>query len=445
MENSTVNINHGRPVYFSYARNSSRRPEWEHISDCVFPLLDALTDNHLEYRVDVRDIGVGDRISKFEEEIGWNSEVVVIIFSDKYFRSLHCMYEFVQIKNALKEYPNKRLICIKSGDFNLSDLNYIRELEHYWGNQKLEYEDIEYHRLRSHTGTEIAARENGFYIEDIRNLYSFFSAINYSNASSIDYESIVGDIVKYYKNTPPAFTPKPKVVKNVPKTDHLVSGAAQPVTTSQPKTQPVITSQPKTQVSTTSQPTPNKFPAVQVVIAAVAFLFLVNVFGLICNSDSDETKNHAKELFDNGKYSECINEFEELANQGDVDSQIYTGLSYQEIGNEEKAFYWMKKAADQDNPDANFYLANYYLDGFGVAKDSKKAFQISQKYAEKGNADCQYLLGQMYYQGLGVREDYRKAVYWLNKAAEQGEENAKESLKKLEENNYHDDYYDYEY
>lgn len=29
-------INADRPVYFSYARNSKRKSEWEHISDCMF-------------------------------------------------------------------------------------------------------------------------------------------------------------------------------------------------------------------------------------------------------------------------------------------------------------------------------------------------------------------------------------------------------------------------
>ena len=202
-------INEGRPVYFSYSRNSSRKPEWEHISDCMEPLLEAFRANNIKYRLDKRDIGMGDKISDFENEIGWNSEVVVIVFSDKYFRSMHCMYEFKQIKSALEHYPQKRLMCIKSGDFNLSDVNYIRELERYWNTQKVEYEDVEYHRLREHSGTEQAAYENGFYLDDIRNLYSFFSAINYSNAQSIDFGSFLMDIVKYYANTPkPKLTPK---------------------------------------------------------------------------------------------------------------------------------------------------------------------------------------------------------------------------------------------
>ena len=214
MENSIATINQGRPVYFSYARNSSNKPEWEHISDCVDALLEEFKYNKIEYRLDKRDIGMGDKISDFENEIGWNSEVVVIVFSDKYFRSMHCMYEFKQIKSAFEHYPKKRLMCIKSGDFNLSDTHYIMDLERYWGEQKQEYERIEYHRLRKHTETEQAAWKNGFYIDDVRELCSFFSAINYSYAQSIDYGSFLRDIVRYYSTTrKPNLTPKVETKK----------------------------------------------------------------------------------------------------------------------------------------------------------------------------------------------------------------------------------------
>jgi hypothetical protein len=195
-------INKGRPVYFSYARNSSRKPEWETISDCVDKLLDQFDAENIEYRLDKRDIGAGDRISDFEKEIGMKSEVVVLVFSDKYFRSMHCMYEFVQIKKSLQSFPNKRLFCIKSGDFNLADIKYIMDLEHYWGDMRQDYEAIEYHRLRAHSGTEKAACENGFYMDDIRNLYSFFSAINYVNANTGDWSSFIKDIKKYYIQNP---------------------------------------------------------------------------------------------------------------------------------------------------------------------------------------------------------------------------------------------------
>ena len=68
MNNTQQNksINKGRPVYFSYARNSIRKPEWEHISDCVTKMLDIFSEQNIEYRVDVRNIGSGDKISDFE-------------------------------------------------------------------------------------------------------------------------------------------------------------------------------------------------------------------------------------------------------------------------------------------------------------------------------------------------------------------------------------------
>lgn len=234
-------INEGRPVYFSYARNSNKRPEWEHISDCVDKLLGTLDANNIEYRLDKRDIGAGDRITDFEKEIGWKSEVVVLVFSDKYFRSMHCMYEFVQIKKSLSIFPNKRLLCIKSGDMDLSDIKYIMELERFWGNMKQDYEAIEYHRLRAHSGTEKAAFENGFYMEDIRNLYSFFSAINYANAKNEDWSDFVDDIKKYYiKNPVPnrQTMVRPQEEQPVTQTEVQPQNEAQPAVQSQPAAQP---------------------------------------------------------------------------------------------------------------------------------------------------------------------------------------------------------------
>ncbi len=198
-------VNKGRPVYFSYARNSSRKPEWTHISDCVEKILDQFRQNNIEYRLDVRDIGAGDKISDFEREIGWNSEVVVLIFSDKYFRSLHCMYEFVQIKNAFKKHPEKHLICIKSGNVDISDDKYIIEMEHYWGDIKQEYETIEFHHLRNHSGTEEAAYANGFYRDDIRTLNSFLGNMHWYDANTEDWSELLKEITGYYSNTSKSF------------------------------------------------------------------------------------------------------------------------------------------------------------------------------------------------------------------------------------------------
>ena len=190
-------INPGRPVWISYIGNSNEKPEWEHIADCVETLVQLFKEKGIEYCVN--DIPEeGDTISEFEKKIGMYSQEMVLVFSDRYFRSLHCMYQLVQIKKAIQKYPNKRLFCIKSGSFNLSDINYILDLEHYWGDQKQEYEEVSYHKTRTLKETEHAAHSNGFYMDDVRSLYSFFSTLNYANASSQDWNQLVREITTCY-------------------------------------------------------------------------------------------------------------------------------------------------------------------------------------------------------------------------------------------------------
>ena len=190
-------VNKGRPVYFSYARNSDQQPEWNHIADCVDQLTTIFKEQNIEYVVnDTAETSAS--ISDYEKNIGWKSDVIVLVFSDRYFRSLHCMYEFVQIKKAIKQFPQKRLYCIKSGDFNLSDINYILDLEHFWGDQKQEYDEVSYHKTRPITNAEEEAHNNGFYMDDIRSLYSFFSTLNYANAHSQDWNDFAKEIADSY-------------------------------------------------------------------------------------------------------------------------------------------------------------------------------------------------------------------------------------------------------
>ena len=202
--NQNKSLNKGKPVYFSYARNNNAKPEWMHISDCVDIIVEKFQRENIEYRLDVRDLLTGDRISGFEKEIGHKSHTVVIVFSDRYFRSMHCMNEYMQIRQSLKNNPNKRMLCIKCGTFNLSDMQYIRELERFWTNKKAEYEAMKFHREREFSSAEKAAFENGFYISTMRELYSFFSAYNYFDASKGNWDNFVNDVVRYYQSTPSA-------------------------------------------------------------------------------------------------------------------------------------------------------------------------------------------------------------------------------------------------
>lgn len=325
-------------------------------------LLEKFNEKHIEYRLDKRDIGTGNKISAFENEIGWRSEVVVIVFSDKYFRSMHCMYEFAQIKLTLEKYPEKRLMCIKSGNFNLADVNYIMDLEHYWGGLKQEYENIEYHRLRAHSETEKAAWQNGFYMEDVRNLYSFFSSINYSNAETIDYDAFINDIIKYYKTTPkPKLTPKPEQ-KVIPEPVKKVESKSQP----EKPLQVVKQEQPQ---KAAGQPKKLTKLHIGLIIAGLV------VVGVICgkfacnnNKDYDITLAQAIELYEAENYSEAIVYYEKIADKLSASEQYHLGECYYELDNNTEALEWYRKSAEQGYRYAQFYLGVSYENGEGCPK-----------------------------------------------------------------------------
>ena len=92
--------------------------------------------------------------------------------------------------------------------------------------------------------------------------------------------------------------------------------------------------------------------------------------------------------------------FLKAAEQGDPEAQYYLGLMYNKgFGLKQdytEAMNWYLKAAEQDNKDALCSLANMYLEGEGVKQDYFKAFEWYQKAAEQGNADAQLNLGYMY-------------------------------------------------
>ena len=120
-------VNHGRPVWLSFVGEGNQNNV---LPECVGKIVQLFEKYHIEYCIDNTAESSPD-ISTFDKKIGWASSVIVLVFSDSYFRSFHCMYEFVQIKNAIKKHPGKRLFCVKGDDNNLSDINYILDLERF--------------------------------------------------------------------------------------------------------------------------------------------------------------------------------------------------------------------------------------------------------------------------------------------------------------------------
>ena len=149
----------------------------------------------------------------------------------------------------------------------------------------------------------------------------------------------------------------------------------------------------------------------------------------------------------------------------DAEMQLELGFRYFRGDGVEKdlkkGVYFVRKAAEQGYPRAEYFMAHLYSEGHGVekdykrhiywmrkaaehgyvvaqmalsfhyykAKDHKQQIYWMRKAAEQGNADAQYFLAGMYLSG--THKDLNQAKYWLRKASRQGHEEATRVLRRL--------------
>ncbi len=119
----------------------------------------------------------------------------------------------------------------------------------------------------------------------------------------------------------------------------------------------------------------------------------------------------------------------EKAQQGDAAAQRDLGAYYMSRGNDKKeAVKWYRKAAKQNDSEAQFNLGVCYFYGRGVEKDEKEAVKWIRKAAEQNHAGAQNNLGTCYAKGTGVAKDAKEGVKWIRKAAEQNIAGAQHNL-----------------
>ena len=104
------------------------------------------------------------------------------------------------------------------------------------------------------------------------------------------------------------------------------------------------------------------------------------------------------------------------------------GISFELAGKYIEAAKWFRRAADQGNADAQYYLGQMLRTGQGIPHGYSEAARWYRRAAEQGHVIAQYILGLMYRLGQGVPRDYWEAERWLRKAAEQGHDDAQSNL-----------------
>jgi TPR repeat protein len=103
------------------------------------------------------------------------------------------------------------------------------------------------------------------------------------------------------------------------------------------------------------------------------------------------------------------------------------------------AMEWYLKAHNNGNTDAANNIGCLYDSGYGDTKDYKLALKWFLEAANKADSCSQYNVGSYYENGCGVETDKQYALEWFEKSDKQGYEEAKDGIKRLNEQGYYID------
>jgi TPR repeat protein len=126
----------------------------------------------------------------------------------------------------------------------------------------------------------------------------------------------------------------------------------------------------------------------------------------------------------------------ELAEKDYLKAKIFVAMGY-ELGifgfqqNDVKYIYWLRKAADVGDPSSMRTLANEYLSGYRIKKDTEKAKSLYERAGAKGDCSAYAKLGEMWHYGKGLSKNYTKASSYYNKSVELGCIETKTNLAKM--------------
>lgn len=107
-----------------------------------------------------------------------------------------------------------------------------------------------------------------------------------------------------------------------------------------------------------------------------------------------------------------------------ADAAFRQGLSAYNSGDFAKAMKIWQPLAQAEDAAAQAGLGFMYHRGMGVMVDNQKAAYWLRKAAEHGQPEGQMMLGSLYFYGAGVEKDYIKAYAWCDLAQDGGNADA---------------------
>jgi len=176
-------------------------------------------------------------------------------------------------------------------------------------------------------------------------------------------------------------------------------------------------------------------------VRALAIFAISFVLGCTLG-DAQTAGMNAPQLFEQGMNAlmgssvtrsdlKAIESFRRSAELGFAPAQVVLGYLF-ETGrgtptNAREAYDWYKKAAQQDDPLAQWLAGRIVYAGSIPGRDLNEASGFLQSAADHGDPFGEYLLSRVKLD----RQDYPNAASWLGKAAQQGLPQAQEQLAKL--------------
>lgn len=114
---------------------------------------------------------------------------------------------------------------------------------------------------------------------------------------------------------------------------------------------------------------------------------------------------------------------EAAAEQGNAPAERLMAIGYENglftlAKDLSSAAKWARKAAEQGDPEAEYLLSGFLLEGRGVGRDEKQAAGWCLNAATHGHAGAMLRIGKLYSQGVGVAKDMKLALQWGRQGAE---------------------------
>ena len=116
--------------------------------------------------------------------------------------------------------------------------------------------------------------------------------------------------------------------------------------------------------------------------------------------------------------------YEKLASLNNEDAIFLLANHYQEKGNNIRAFSYLTRIVNTNNPDYLRKIGYFFEKGLGVEENKEKAFEYYLKSARFGDYISQYNIAICYLNGVGVEKDLEKAFNFAYQSAVQNYEKA---------------------